>query len=149
MTAAITRLCAAILLVAAFNLIVSCGGASKKEDDITQLLTQAQQLQQAEKFEDAVRIYRKIAREYPNTHQGANAQFMVGYIYANHMKDFEQAKIELNRFLDDYAESADSGLVVGARFELQYIGMDIEQIPILSGMGADTSMVSEDETKEK
>ena len=149
MTAAITRLCAAILLVAAFNLIVSCGGASKKEDDVTQLLTQAQQLQQAEKFEDAVRIYRKIAREYPNTHQGANSQFMVGYIYANHMKDFEQAKIELNRFLDDYADSSDSGLVVGARFELQYMGMDIEKIPVLSGMGADTSMVSEDETKEK
>ncbi len=149
MTAAITRLCAAILLVAAFNLIVSCGGASKTEDDVTQLLTQAQQLQQAEKYEDAVRIYRKIAREYPNTHQGANSQFMVGYIYANHMKDFEQAKIELNRFLDDYADSSDSGLVVGARFELQYMGMDIEEIPVLAGMEADTSVASEDKTKEK
>ncbi|HHE46162.1 MAG TPA: tetratricopeptide repeat protein [Bacteroidetes bacterium] len=145
MTAVISRLITAVLLVSALTITLGCGGAAKKAD-VSELLVQAQQLQQAEKYEDAIRIYRKIAHDYPDSHQGANSQFMVGYIYANHLKDFEQAKIELNRFLDNYSDKADSGLVVGARFELQYMGMDIEKIPALSEMGiADSDTVADTE----
>ena len=102
----------------------------------TELFAKAQDLQKQEKFDEAVKTYREIARNYPTTKQGANSQFMVGYIYANHIKDYEQAKIELNRFIDKYKATADSGLVEGAKFELQYLGKSIDEIPVLSNLEA-------------
>jgi len=105
------------------------GATSGKE---LELFAQAQELQKQEKFEEAVATYRRITREFPKTKQGANSQFMVGYIYANHIKDYAQAKIELERFIDKFGSVADSGLVAGARFELQYLGVSIDDIPILS-----------------
>jgi len=102
----------------------------------TEMFAKAQDFQKQEKFEDAVKTYRDIARNYPTTKQGANSQFMVGYIYANHIKDYEQAKIELNRFIEKYSTTADSGLVEGAKFELQYLGKSIDEIPILSDLDA-------------
>jgi len=99
------------------------------------LFSQAQEMQKDEKYEAAVKIYRQIACDYPKTKSGANSQFMVGYIYANHIKDLKQAEIELNRFIDKFGNVADSGLVAGARFELKWLGKDIDEIPILSDIG--------------
>lgn len=107
--------------------------------DDTELFAKAQGLQKEEKYEEAVRIYRQIVREYPETKKAANSQFMIGYIYANHISDFEQAKIELNRFLEKFSETADSGLVAGAEFELLYMGKDIDEIEILSELGSKDS----------
>jgi len=150
MSSSLIRLGFAILIATIALYLIGCGGAKKDEGGVMELLAQAQQLQQAEKYDDAIRTYRKIADEFPKTHQAANAQFMVGYIYANHIKDFEQAKIELNRFLKDFAQIADSGLVVGAKFELEYLGKDIEEIPVLKEMGSvDTVAVEGDAGKKK
>jgi len=131
------------LRIFAFALVSALALASCKKQETaavngneTELFAKAQDLQKQEKFEDAVRTYREIARNFPTTKQGANSQFMVGYIYANHIKDYEQAKIELNRFIDKYSSSADSGLVAGAKFELQYLGKSIDEIPILSNLEA-------------
>ena len=146
MTASITRLGAIILTILILYTVVGCGGASQKED-AKDLLVKAQELQQAEKYEDAIRVYRKLNREYSDSREGINAQFMIGYIYANHVKDHEQAKIELNRFLKKYSTTADSGLIAGAEFELKYMGMDIEQIPILTDIGIVDSTVTEGETE--
>jgi outer membrane protein assembly factor BamD (BamD/ComL family) len=100
-----------------------------------ELFAKAQDLQKQEKYDEAVSVYRQITRDFPSSKQGANSQFMVGYIYANHLKDYEQAKIELQRFIDKYGASSDSGLVAGARFEMQYLGKSIDEIPILSNLG--------------
>ena len=136
-----------VILFTAISLIWITGCGKKDEQaDVKELLVQAQELQQAEKYEDAIRTYRKIARNFALTRQGANSQFMIGYIYANHLKDQEQAKIELNRFLEEYSEVADSGLIVGAQFELKYMGMNVEEIPVLSEIGsADTTVAAGDE----
>lgn len=137
----------------ALFLVIGCGDKSKsdisaeiglvKGDDEVELFAKAQELQKLEKYEDAVRTYRKIVREYPDSRKGANSQFMIGYIYANHIKDFEQAKIELNRFLDKFGAKADSGLVEGAKFELLYMGMDIDEIPILSDIGREDTVATQ------
>ena len=84
-----------------------CGGE-------VELFAKAQDLQKDEKFTEAIQVYRQIVREFPKTRQAANSQFMIGYVYANHVKDFEQAKTELQRFIDKFGASADSGLVAGA-----------------------------------
>ncbi|MFH0766173.1 MAG: tetratricopeptide repeat protein [Calditrichota bacterium] len=118
-----------------------CGGKAKPGDEV-EMFAQAQEFQKDEKYEDAVRTYRQIVSDFPKTRQAINGQFMVGYIYANHIKDYEQAKIELNRFIDNFGSKADSGLVAGARFELKYLGKSIDEIPILTDTGGDTATTS-------
>ncbi len=142
MTASVIRIIAATMLAAALTLTLSCGGG--REGTVDELFASAQDFQKEEKFDDAIKVYRRVIREHPDTRQGANSQFMIGYIYANHLKDFEQARIELNRFLENYSETADSGLVVGAKFELQFMGKDIEEIPILSELGEVDTLAAED-----
>ena len=118
-------------------------GTDKTSDDFkmakseVELFARAQELQKQEKFNEAVNIYRNITKKFKDTRQGANSQFMIGYIYANHIKDLEQAKIELDRFLGNFASVADSGLIEGAKFELSNLGKNIDDIPILSGLGDD------------
>ena len=128
-----------------------CGG--EKEDKLTtsevELFAKAQELQKDKKHSEAVEIYRQICARYPTTKQGANSQFMIGYTYANDIKDFEQARIELQRFLDTYSTIADEGLVEGAKFELENLGKDIDEIPILIQTGEESdTMAVETEKKE-
>lgn len=120
----------------AIALIAGCSGKSggNPEDVAAEMFAKAQEMQKGEKFNEAIQIYRNIVKKHPQTRQASNSQFMIGYICSNHLNDTEQAKIELNRFLDDYAEIADSGLIAGAKFELQYMGKNIDEIPILSNL---------------
>ncbi|MBM3328063.1 MAG: hypothetical protein FJY67_01135 [Calditrichaeota bacterium] len=136
----LTTMAAALLILLAG--MAGCGGKKQSSDEAAlELFAQAQELQKEEKFSDAVRIYRQIVRDHSSTRQGINSQFMIGYIYANHIRDLEQARIELSRFIEKYGSTADSGLVAGARFELEYLGKNIDEIPILSTMGTAESGV--------
>jgi outer membrane protein assembly factor BamD (BamD/ComL family) len=147
MTYVIRCLSLFVVMLLVMSSITGCGG-SKQAESAEVLFSQAQDLQQAEKYNDAIKTYKQIAREHDNSRLAANSQFMIGYIYANHLKDLEQAKIEFNRFLENYTETADSGLVVGAKFELEYLGKNIEDIPVLSSVGEqDTTMVQEEKSE--
>jgi len=143
-----TKLTSLAILAVLMVTAAGCRKGAKTAGGADELFASAQQFQQQEKWNDAIKTYRKIAADYANTRQGANSQFMVGYIYANHVKDFEQAKIELNRFIEKFAASADSGLIAGARFELEFMGKDISQIPTLSTLGdSDTASVDTSTTQ--
>lgn len=144
MSLLIKRFSILFITVTVLTLLIGCS-KDTEQTGVRELLVKAQELQQAEKYEDAIRTYRKIARDYTDTRQGANSQFMIGYIYANHLKDTEQATIEINRFLDDYSEIADSGLIVGAKFELKYMGLNVEEIPVLSDIGSMDTTIAVDE----
>ena len=125
----------AFLILFSVVWLSGCGGQKKPEISEVELFAKAQELQKDENFAEAIATYRKLAKEFPNSKQAANSQFMIGYIFANHLNDFEQAKIELNRFIDEYKTVADSGLIAGARFELEHLGQSIDEIPILSNLG--------------
>jgi outer membrane protein assembly factor BamD (BamD/ComL family) len=137
---------AVLTLAALVGSVAGCakGEKTKKADE---LFAGAQQLQQEEKYTEAIKVYRQIAEQFPKSRQGANSQFMIGYIYANHVKDLEQARLDLNRFLTGFAGVADSGLIAGAHFELQFLGKDISDIPTLSALGLpDTTAASPPDT---
>lgn len=140
-SANIIRFFAIAVTVALFG---GCSGQSggSPEEVAAEKFAKAQELQKDEKFAEAIQIYRGIVKKFPQTRQASNSQFMIGYICSNHLNDTEQAKIELNRFLTDYAEIADSGLIAGAKFELQYMGKNIDEIPILSNLNEDGSDTS-------
>ena len=53
---------------------------------------------------------------------------MIGYIYANVLDDSENAQVEYNLFLQKYP---DHELTPSVKFELDFLGKDINDIPQL------------------
>lgn len=129
---------ATLILTMVLLLASGCGSKNTTPGMELELFAKAQELQKDEKYAEAIDVYRQIARDFPKTRHGANSQFMIGYIYANHVNDTAQARTELNRYLEKFAEYSDSGLVVGARFELDNLGKSIDEIPIIAQIGDTT-----------
>ncbi len=56
---------------------------------------------------------------------------MIGYVFANFMRDYESARVEYERFLELFESEADSGIVQSVKFELKNLGKDLNEIPQL------------------
>ena len=82
-------------------------------------------------FEEALNEYHVVVQNYPKTRFAINAQFMIGYVLANFVGDYKQARMEYERFLELYSTEADSGLVQSVKFELENLGRDLNEIPQL------------------
>ncbi|UCE18294.1 MAG: tetratricopeptide repeat protein [Gemmatimonadota bacterium] len=67
---------------------------------------EAQQLQIDGKFEEAVTYYQKFLAEYPENEKYAyKAQFMIGFIYNESLKDTAMARQAFKKVLADYPEN--------------------------------------------
>ena len=67
---------------------------------------EAQQLQIDGKFDEAVTYYQKFLEEYPNNDKYAyKAQFMIGFIYNESLKDTAMARQAFQKVLTDYPEN--------------------------------------------
>ncbi|MDZ7262494.1 MAG: tetratricopeptide repeat protein, partial [candidate division KSB1 bacterium] len=64
------------------------------------------------------------------------AQFMIGYLYANEIKDLDKARSAYQVFLEKYPENE---LVPSVKWELDHLGKDISEIEFL----VDTTKVVE------
>ena len=79
-------------------------------------------------FEKALTEYRIVLSKYTGSKEEALAQFMIGYIYANVLKDFDSARKEYQVFLDNFPKHE---LYPSVKFEIDYLGKDINEIPAL------------------
>ena len=79
-------------------------------------------------FEKALSEYRVVLNKYNGSKEEALAQFMIGYIYANVIKDFDLARKEYQIFLDKFPKHE---LHPSVKFEIEYLGKDINEIPAL------------------
>lgn len=79
-------------------------------------------------FNNAINAYQKVADNFSGSANEAQALFMVGYVQANILSDFENAKISYNKFLEKFP---DHELVPSVRFEIENMGKDINEIPVL------------------
>ena len=79
-------------------------------------------------FEKALTEYRVVLNKYNGSKEEALAQFMIGYIYANVIKDFDLARKEYQIFLDKFPKHE---LHPSVKFEIDYLGKDINEIPAL------------------
>lgn len=79
-------------------------------------------------FEKALIEYRIVLTRYTGSKEEALAQFMIGYIYANVLKDFVSARKEYQVFLDNFPKHE---LYPSVKFEIDYLGKDINEIPAL------------------
>jgi len=79
-------------------------------------------------FEKALSEYRLVLERHNGSKEEALAQFMIGYIYANVIKDFDLARKEYQIFLDKFPKHE---LHPSVKFEIDYLGKDINEIPAL------------------
>ncbi len=79
-------------------------------------------------FNNAINAYSSVVDKFSGTDQEAQAQFMIGYIYANILGDKLKAKENYNYFLTKYPNHE---LAPSVKFELDYLGKDINEIDVL------------------
>jgi outer membrane protein assembly factor BamD (BamD/ComL family) len=133
-----TVLTTLILIVA---LIFSAGCAQGPTEE--ELFVKAKKAQEARDFYAAVSAYSEVVQAYPNGERADEAQFMIGFLYANDIRDIVKAKEAYNTFLETYAATSDSGMVLSARWELANLGKDVEDIEEVMKF-AEESMGDED-----
>ena len=109
-------------------LILGCQKGPTAED----VFNEAKQLQEDANYAEAVTKYEKLVQTHPKSKYAPQAQFMIGFIYANELDDLDKAKVAYEKFLDLYAAESDSGMVASAEWELRNLGKDINEIEDLS-----------------
>ena len=112
--------------------LLSAGCAKKPSED--QLFADARKFQEEGKYAESVTGYEKLIQVHPRGKYAPQAQFMIGFICANELRDLPKAEIAYKAFLEKYSAKADSGMVASARWELENLGKDINQIEDLSGI---------------
>jgi TolA-binding protein len=89
-------------------------------------------------FQQAIEAYRKVITNFPGSQKEAHARFMIGYIYANVLNDLEKAREEYQAFLTQYP---DHELAPSVKFELDNLGKDINEIPVLKHITGESSSI--------
>ena len=124
------------LLLVSLLLTTGC----KKKPTEEALFTKAKTAQEARDFKGAVQAYKDVVASYPTGKKADEAQFMIGFLYANDIGDTAQARQAYETFLTHYAAGADSGMVLSAKWELSNLGKDVDQIEqVMQFAGQDTT----------
>jgi peptidyl-prolyl cis-trans isomerase C len=96
-----------------------------------------------ELFEDAQKAgapqaridsYLKVLQEYPDSDVSPQAQFMVGFVYSEELKNYEQAEAAFRKLLERYPKSE---LAASARWMIEH--MRTEEAPDFMNLEADTT----------
>ena len=129
-----------IAVMALVVLFVGC----KKGPTQEQLFEEAKKYQEQSNFAAAIGSYQEIVQRYPRSAEAPQCQFMIGYLYANHLKNMEQARQAYQTFIRNYPEHE---LVKDAQWELDHLGKDVNEIEelnkVLTGR-SDTAKVKAD-----
>lgn len=110
------------LIFLVFNFFVCSEKKSEEEYFKT-----AQDFFNKEEFQSAIENYSKIIDYYPNGINSPKSLFMIAYIYANHIKNYEEAKKYYTMFIEKYP---DHDLTRSAEYELETLGQDINELSI-------------------
>lgn len=76
-------------------------------------------------LKNAVEYYRKMYQLFPNDKETPKALFLCGFLLANDIRNYEEAKITFNTFLDKYKNHE---LVPQVKLELENLGKTPEEI---------------------
>jgi TolA-binding protein len=86
---------------------------------------QVKSLSDTENLEKSVQLFKKLHDDYPNSEYGPSGLFMAGFICANELNNYEEAKAIYQQFLMEYP---DNELAPSARAELDNMGLSPEEI---------------------
>ena len=90
--------------------------------------------QEAGAPEARIAKYRDMLAQYPKSDVSAQAQFMIGFIYSEEMKNYDEAEKEFRRLLDRYPSSE---LAASARWMIEH--MRTEDAPNFAIPGVDST----------
>ncbi|NUO18301.1 tetratricopeptide repeat protein [bacterium] len=107
--------------------LLSLGCKSGPTDQ--ELFERANTAQGQSDFPTAIKAYEELVQRYPKSDYAPKCQFMVGYLYANHLKDTEKARAAYQAFIRNYP---DDSLVKDAQWELDHLGQDVNEIDELN-----------------
>ena len=117
-----------ILLV----LLFACSSKLSEEE----YYTKAKEFYSNQKFEEAVSNFKSLIEYYPKSKYAAESMFLVGFIYANDIKNYDEAKVYYEKFIATYP---DNDLVDDAQYELKNLGKDINDLSIFQNAAADSA----------
>ena len=69
---------------------------------------------------------------------------MIGYIFANHIQDYDAAREAYQKYLDNYSNDE---MAKDARWELDHLGQDIDSIEELTTQEGNEAVSSQDSTQ--
>jgi TolA-binding protein len=78
-----------------------------------------------ESSKQAVNYYRKMYQKFPANKETPKALFLCGFLLANEVKNYEEAKIAYQTFLDKFPKNE---LVSQVKLELENLGKSPEEI---------------------
>lgn len=88
-----------------------------------------------ENFKLAIDNFKNIVTHYPQGKRAAEASFMLGFINANDIKDYDAAKKYYEDFIKKYPKHE---LADDAQYELETLGKDINDLPIFKKLNGDS-----------
>ena len=93
-----------------------------KAPDALEML--AMLIQQTGDMAGAIAQYERLLSTYPQSECAAEAQFMLGYIYEEHLRDFDQARVAYQRVVEQYPGTE---LAANAELLLPHVGIPPEE----------------------
>lgn len=85
------------------------------------LYDKAQEAQSNNKSELAIKIYEQILTLFPQSPNDYKAQFLIGFVYSEQLRDYEKAKEAYKKVIEKYPSS---DLADDAEFMLKTVGSD-------------------------
>jgi len=81
-------------------------------------------VQQSGDMRGAIAHYQRLLSTYPQSECADEAQFMIGFIYEEHLQDFDQARAAYQRVVDEYPGT---DLAANAERLLPHVGQPAEE----------------------
>ena len=122
-----------LIMLAVGGLILSCCSDSEGTKTEQDLYTDAQNCSERGEFESALKTYERILEIYPDSPRAYKAQFLIGFVYSENLKDQQKAKENYRKVIDKYPEC---DLADDARYMIEMMETGTE--PMIS----DTSLSS-------
>lgn len=99
--------------------------------------SKAKEAYSTQSFDVAITNFKNLTENYPNSEFHAEALFMLGFINANDLKNYDDAKKYYTDFTDKYP---DHELADDAQYEIETLGKDINELPIFQNIAADSTI---------
>jgi len=132
-----------IFLTMVSTVLLVLAGCGKKEGE-KEYFERAYQEMGKEQWSEAEKNFQKILDIYPNGEYASKAMFMVGFVNANYLKNYDKAKKYYTEFLEKYPNNE---LADDAKYELEHMGSDVDDLPFLKEEGAKDSVVASNSQK--
>lgn len=122
-----------LIILAIGSFIFSCSSSSEGKKTEQDLYTDAQNHSEDGNFESAIDTYENLLELFPDSPKAYKAQFLIGFVYSENLKDQQKAKENYLKVIDDYPEC---DLADDARYMIEMMETGAE--PMIS----DTSLSS-------